>query len=73
MALRRNLAKDLVGISVPNNLPHGFSSGTRSKIIFNTPVKGMDKNIPDTPHNAPPIKIIMMDTSALIFTLDETM
>ena len=61
-----------VGISSPNNLPHGLSSGILSKIIFNTPVKGMDKNMPEMPQTAPASKIMIMEISALIFTLEET-
>ncbi|MEI9956149.1 MAG: hypothetical protein WDM90_07575 [Ferruginibacter sp.] len=60
------------GISSPNNLPHGLRLGTLSKIIFNTPINGIAKNIPGIPHKAFPINTITIDTNALIRTLEET-
>jgi hypothetical protein len=62
-----------VGISSPNNLPQGFNSGSRSNIILRMPIKGMDKNMPGIPHTALPNKTMMIEMSAFIFTLEETM
>ena len=61
-----------VGVSSPNNLPHGFSSGILSHIIFKTPTKGIDRNMPDNPQTAPPSRTVIIEMRALIFTLDET-
>ncbi len=69
----RNFSRFTVAISVPNNLPQGFNSSIRSNRIFNTPVSGMEINMPETPHIAPPNKTTTIEISALIFTLDETM
>ena len=69
-ALRPGLA---LGTTLsPKSLPHGCISGIRSKIIFSTPIKGIDKNIPLNPHTAPPSKTATIDNSALIFTFAET-
>src|SRR6478609_389283 len=62
----------IVGISLPNNLPQGFNSSIRSKIIFKTPVNGTAKNIPATPHSAPPSNTTIIESSALICTRDDT-
>ena len=62
----------LVGTWSPNNLPHGFKSGNLSKIIFKMARNGIDKNIPATPHNAPPSNTTTTEKKALIFTLDDT-
>ena len=47
----------LVGTSSPKSFPHGFISGSRSKIIFNIAKKGMDKNmlrlVSDSPEPLP--------------------
>jgi hypothetical protein len=53
-------------------LPHGFSSGILSHIIFKTPTKGIDRNMPDNPQTAPPSITVIIEIRALIFTLDET-
>jgi len=47
----------------------GLSGVILSKMTFTMAVSGMDKNIPATPHIAPPIKTTTIDTSAFIFTL----
>src|SRR4029078_213969 len=62
----------LVGISSPSNFPQGLNPSTRSKMILRMATKGMDKNIPETPHIAPPNKTRMIENSALICTLEET-
>ena len=61
-----------VGTSSPSNFPQGFSSGTLSKMILRTPMKGMDKNIPEIPHTAPPSNTTIIEISALIFTFEDT-
>jgi hypothetical protein len=61
-----------VGTSVPSKWPQGFISGIRSKMIFSIPIKGIDRNMPESPQTAPPSNTAMMEISALIFTFDET-
>ena len=39
--------------SMPINIPQGLNSGNRSNMIFKTPTKGMERNIPEIPHKAP--------------------
>src|SRR5579872_6105791 len=61
-----------VGTSSPSNLPQGFSSGILSKTIFSIPIKGMERNMTDNPHTAPPSNTARIDMRALILTLDDT-
>ena len=53
----------------PNKNPKGFSGVILSKITLAIAVSGMDKNIPEIPHNAPPINTTIIEIRALIFTL----
>src|SRR5215218_2146992 len=70
--LRRENVWELVGTSSPSNSPQGCRPSTRSKMIFKMPTKGIDRNMPATPHKAPPSKTATMEMRALIFTLEET-
>ncbi len=59
-------------VSSPSSIPQGFSGSMRSKNTFTMAVSGMDKNMPATPHNAPPINTTMIEISPFIFTFEAT-
>ena len=60
------------GILSPIKNPSGFRESMRSKITLQIALKGSDKNIPATPHIAPPNKTTTIEAKALILTLDAT-
>ena len=60
------------GMVSPNKNPQGFKGSIWSKITFTMASNGMDKNIPDMPHNAFPTKTTKIANSAFILTFDET-
>ena len=77
LALRRRFTRPRIpincaGVSSPSSRPQGFISGIRSKMIFSTPINGIDRNIPDSPHTAAPSKTATIEISALIRTFADT-
>ncbi len=67
--LNFNTPLPISGWLSPSKNPYGASGSILSNITLMMAVSGMARNMPDTPHNAPPISTTMMETSALIFTL----
>ena len=66
------MRRSLTSTSLPNNRPQGCISGIRSKMIFNTPMNGIDRNMPDNPHTAAPNNTARIEINALIRTLELT-
>ena len=60
------------GISVPNNFHHHLHSSILSRIIFNTHIHGIAKNIHDTHHNAFHHNTKSIENIALISSFDDT-
>lgn len=58
------------GVVSPNKKPQDVKESMLSKISLITAVKGIDKNMPGTPHKAPPAMTTIRQISALSFTFD---
>ena len=70
MSLILNIA--ITGMVSPSKKPKGFRGSMWSHITLIMAMSGMDKNMPGTPHNAPPASTTTMETNALILTFDAT-
>ncbi len=61
-----------VGMESPNKKPQGFSESIWSQISFTMASNGMERNIPDIPHNAFPTITTITEKRALILTFEAT-